>query len=393
MSKRYLAALVLMLILVFPHAFAAPTPEPTTVPTVDPNAWTDSSLKFVLFQTDETKELFRMKSRLSDMHYFYSNTPEDSIKNDFFDRYTLMAIEQCCERNGLEYRENGVCVDTFNAIVSGNIVDAAATPTPAPSGAAAFRTIYPMNEGGDVTALQQQLMKLGYAFDLNTGESVVFQPGVYDEKMMTALQTYSSLKRIEGLPENQSITPELQTILLNDSEAYVPPTPAPTEAPEKVNKLVAYFTAPTTLFSIQMPTWGVWLVSIGLIVLLTLVLLYFFMPSNDKKNNGKKPSQKRGKAGKISFVIEYNGKKTEYRCDIDHTLKIGRNIGDFPIDTDDLALSGKHCEIYYSGKTLMIRDYSTNGTFVNNKPCNSGEYALHSGDTIKIGNHTLTIMF
>ena len=131
----------------------------------------------------------------------------------------------------------------------------------------------------------------------------------------------------------------------------------------------------------------VMLIALALLVALALGVMFFFLPG------GKGDAASAKGSGGIQFVIEYQGKKRNYNCDIDHTLKIGREVGDFPIDVNDHSISRKHCEIYYSGKNLMIRDYSSTGTFVNGKNCSKGEYVLHSNDTIKIGAHTITIVF
>ena len=43
--------------------------------------------------------------------------------------------------------------------------------------------------------------------------------------------------------------------------------------------------------------------------------------------------------------------------------------------------------------TLMLEDYSTNGTEVNQQSYHNGECAVHSGDTVKIGNHEITVRY
>lgn len=59
----------------------------------------------------------------------------------------------------------------------------------------------------------------------------------------------------------------------------------------------------------------------------------------------------------------------------------------------DTRISRKHCDIYYLNRNLMLRDHSSNGTYVNGKLLLNGEHVLTSGDVLKVGHHTITIYF
>jgi predicted component of type VI protein secretion system len=57
-----------------------------------------------------------------------------------------------------------------------------------------------------------------------------------------------------------------------------------------------------------------------------------------------------------------------------------------------LAISARHCEIVAGAGGPVLRDLSTNGTFVNDAPTRlEGEHALRDGDHIELGPFTLKV--
>lgn len=68
-------------------------------------------------------------------------------------------------------------------------------------------------------------------------------------------------------------------------------------------------------------------------------------------------------------------------------VTIGR-LPDNVIHVDNLAVSGHHAKIYWEGDKYVLEDNnSLNGTFVNNRRIS--KIAIHDGDSILIGKHTL----
>jgi type VI secretion system FHA domain protein len=74
---------------------------------------------------------------------------------------------------------------------------------------------------------------------------------------------------------------------------------------------------------------------------------------------------------------------------------IGRGARcDWPIADRQLALSAKHCEIVRVDGRLVLRDLSTNGTFVNgSRKRLANEHVLRHGDRIAIGNYLIVARF
>lgn len=57
-----------------------------------------------------------------------------------------------------------------------------------------------------------------------------------------------------------------------------------------------------------------------------------------------------------------------------------------------LAISARHCEMVAAHGGMVLRDLSTNGTFVNGSPARlAGEHALQDGDRIELGPYTILV--
>ncbi|MGN0802965.1 MAG: FHA domain-containing protein [Candidatus Faecivicinus sp.] len=382
--------MILLLLLLMGSALAE-TPAPTWEPTPKP---VPAGLDIACAQYSSNSELLLLKDRLFKLGYYISKVPNEILLSPMLDDYTMLAVQQACRKNGLEWeiQDSGITRTAWDAIMNGNIVAADATEAPQ---AQTYAHIYWNEQSDAVSRIQEKLQSLGYGAGMTRG--------LYDEALRQALDSFCALNNI-SYDQNASngIEPWLQQLLLEENSVafHTPapdaePTAAPTAVPGRMESLRRYFSGSSELLGLQIPTVVMWLFSLGIIACIVIIAIHFFTPSEANVNRpGSDRSTRRPRsAGQIEFLVEYNGLTQTYRCSIDHALKIGRNVGDFPLDLHDTLISRKHCEIYYSNRSLMLRDYSSNGTRVNGKDCSRGEYALHSGDLIQIGRHNITIKF
>ncbi len=72
---------------------------------------------------------------------------------------------------------------------------------------------------------------------------------------------------------------------------------------------------------------------------------------------------------------------------------IGRDpCAHWPIPDRTLALSARHCEIVATPAGVVLRDLSTNGTFVNGAVARlTGEHPLQDGDRFELGPYTIVV--
>jgi pSer/pThr/pTyr-binding forkhead associated (FHA) protein len=88
------------------------------------------------------------------------------------------------------------------------------------------------------------------------------------------------------------------------------------------------------------------------------------------------------------FIIKFNDVVIDQVVVRPGDMNVGRRPGS-DILLDNLAVSGNHATLFTVGEDTFVQDLnSTNGTFVNNKRIT--KHHLEHGDTITIGNHTLT---
>jgi len=65
---------------------------------------------------------------------------------------------------------------------------------------------------------------------------------------------------------------------------------------------------------------------------------------------------------------------------------------DWPIPDRELALSARHCEIVIANGQQVLRDLSTNGTFMNgSRKRLAGDHVLRHGDRIGLGNYLIEV--
>lgn len=355
------------------NALAEPAPAPTPVDYTEYDAThpeRDDKIRIGLYYplgngdqaTIDT--LYQIRQTLSSVGY-YGNT-EPNYGSNMLDQSDLNAISVCWRtKTGTNYPTNlGLTYAAMDLILQGP------DPTEAPHEYADIR----WHEGSpELPAVLERLNRLGYLQDR--------AHDVYDEAVRDAMREFG---RNNGFPSHYDedpeapITVQLQQMLLEKDEKELDPMPTATEPPK-----VPYFERTVTVAGLHLPMLAVW--GIGLVVLIAGVLLivYLFMPSEKKAENRTKNT--------VHFRITYGGKTQQTNIEIEKALKIGRGIGDFPLNLEDAKISRRHCELYYLNDTLMLRDYSSNGTKINGKLIHDAECMLANGDVIEIGDHTIVI--
>jgi type VI secretion system FHA domain protein len=79
----------------------------------------------------------------------------------------------------------------------------------------------------------------------------------------------------------------------------------------------------------------------------------------------------------------------------DGSAVIGRSKNcDWNLPDDSNVISSRHCEIRRDGDSFVLKDLSTNGTFLNNAAERmSGERVIEVGDVFRVGQYELIAMF
>ena len=141
-----------------------------------------------------------------------------------------------------------------------------------------------------------------------------------------------------------------------------------------------------------------WIVG-GVIVVAGLIFLLIRVFSSGKgKNDAAAPEGisggvSSGGGRQVSMEVRYKGSYRQENVNVDKPLRIGRNERTLPLDPSDSDISRQHCQMSFRGDTLILRDYSTNGTEVNGQSFHNCECVVHSGDTLRIGHHEITVRF
>ena len=379
-ARRVFLLIFAMLLAVSAALSEAPSPTPVSYTEYN-NETEDIPSKvryglYVVLEGDERNELFNVKNKLYNFGY-YGNNPANRTGN-YLDENDLLAVVDCWIRNTSEIYpapSYGLTYGALDLILNGEIINLTVveTPTEEPFQYADI----PWGEGGE--ALVNVVNRL---YDLHYLEDHDIR--TYDDTIHDAIALfgqYNGFQNYYSDDETRPITAHLQEVLMGESAKELPPAePEPT-----VGGARGYFTRKVSIAGKGVSMLVLW--SIGLFVLVVSILaaVYFFLPPDGRK----KPSKKY----RVSFSITYRGETQEIDVEIIKPLKIGRGVGNFPINLEDTKISRQHCELYFQNDVLMLRDYSANGTTVDGKPINNAECILNSGSVIVIGDHIITITF
>lgn len=269
-----------------------------------------------------------------------------------------------------------------------------------------YRDIYVFSSGEDVLAVQSRLMELDYYQEGNQ-----LTPSLYDEGTQEAIRLFCETNHIAA--DGTELTASVQRILFSDGAK-------PYEAPEVKQSLserfFLYMSGDTEMLGAEMPTYLVWVFSAILIVITLILAVHFFVPDLSHEQRAEKSkvagqywrpkqalkqtgdivTQQRvhgGTSQKMDIQICYETEIQSIQCHCPPAVTIGRGNCVVRLNPSDLGASSAHCEIAFRGAVPIVRDHSSNGTYVNGNLLHHAECRLHSGDRLEIGAHELLVEF
>lgn len=387
--KRLLMAILVysFIVSIFVGSLAEePIPAPTAVSYTDYNNSTandEEKIYLGLYSTTEPQsiqanDLYNLKKILYENGYYEAagvNNSEISWQSNQLDEITLNALREYCIRNNCSQFDNqlGLTYGAWWRINSGEIINLNAPQVEEEDG---YKEIKWEESGENLTQIIDRLYELEYLENRSHD--------VYDKEVRDALEAFGKNNGLQdyyehdGTDEVRSIDADIQRVLFSQDANKKP-------APKK-GGLREYFMQPVPIAGLSIPMLVIWCVGLVVLVAGILAAIYLFMPSDSKKAG-------KSKKNLVHFDIAYNGKNQRTEAEITKTLKIGRGIGNFPLDLTDTKISRRHCELYYANDMLMLRDYSANGTIVNGKTVHNAEEILKSGYELIIGDHHITVNY
>jgi peptidoglycan hydrolase-like protein with peptidoglycan-binding domain len=359
------------------------------------SAHADDSLSLAIAVSEETDvRVGQVQEWLEQLGYYQGD------HTMLLDANTQYALYSFCKANGLSYTNAGVTQDAWNLLQSGN-------GTPAPDDSETYQDIAYGAEGDEVLVLQTRLKELGYFVGDN-----VLEPSVFDGGTQGAVELFCENNNVAY--SGAGVSASFQHIIFSSGAiSYSEPTVKKTAA----EKLTAYMTRRVPVLGSTLPMFFIWICSVVVVVLILVLSVYFFVPDKEKlaaqkTNNGTTQQywrktvtdttgsglmamEKLSASGNLlDFQVHYNGDVRNIQCVCKGTLAIGRGENcQITLHPSDTAASHSHCDLYYRGAVLMLRDHSSNGTYVNGRMIHKSECRIHSGDHITIGSHLLVIQF
>lgn len=336
-------------------------------------------------------EIINFKARLRELGFYTAGVDDGTLQTSVLDPLTMAAVNEVCRLNPqFSYHPSGVSrLMYWNVMNMYGYGDDLKTPL-----SGDYRALEQGAEGEAVTAVQNRLTELGY----DSAAGYTFTPGVYDEGLQAAVEAFARVNNMT-MDAQTGISAALQKRLFaEDAAPYAPGEGG--ETLSTAQRILDYFASPSSLMGLSLPNgvlWGVGFILVCVIVVLLVRLLSPGSVSAGKASPGSAvtPGSAPGRLarGEMVFTVDYNGKTCVYREQINNYVRIGRATDKFPLDLSDKGISRKHCEIYMKAGKLMLRDFSSNGTFVNGELCHHAERALYSGDMLKVGDHRITVQF
>ena len=340
---------------------------------------------FSLIVYDSTgDEVRQAQNILWDLEYF-RNLPEPEWGH--YDSVTSEALRRFCEVNNVPMHPNGIDIKIWEKL---NSKDALPNPLP-------LTDITEGQQDEQVEALQERLFVLGYYKNRK-------RTGICDADMIAAVADFAKANQI--IYEKGSISVAVHNAILAESAI-----PYSEEAVKKGfgEKLSEGLTRQVSFLGLQMPLYLTILLAVIILAVLVFFLVRAFSSDDRKEKKGNvqtlgnivnsgttgysmPPSGGGSGMPQLKLDISYRGFTNSVTVNMDKPLRIGRTENTLPIDPNDSDVSRRHCQIYFRDRsTLLLRDYSTNGTIVNNQPINNCETVLNDRDVIKIGGHQIIV--
>lgn len=362
-------------------------------------AYADDTLSIVI-ETSEDKDatdvrIGQVQEWLESLGYYHG---EHTMTLDANTQYALYSF---CKANDLQYTNAGVTQEAWSLLQSGNGI-----PAPDDEETPAYTDIAFGAEGDDVLVLQTRLKELGYYIEDNR-----LNPSVFDDGTQKAVELFCDNNNITFT--GGGVSASIQHILFSSGAvAYSEP-----EIKLSLSeKLTAYMTKQVLMFGSTLPMFSLWICGAVIVVLILVLFVYFFVPDreradataastaaprywrktiNNSSGAGLMAMEKLSASGYLlDFQVQYNGQVDNVQRACKPAITIGRGNGNsIVLHPSDTAVSNSHCDLFYRGAVLMLRDHSSNGTYVNGRMIHKSECRLNTGDKITIGAHLLVIQF
>ena len=317
------------------------------------------------------EEVHNIQNRLNQLGYFRDlKEPQWGI----YDETTSNAVRRFCNVHGLPINQNGMDSAFYERLMSDKALE---NPVER-------HDIYLGERNNELLEIQERLFNLGY---YKAGQ---FRTGVYDPDMNTALENFAEINHIEY--DGRTLTVLLQEAIF--AEKAIPFSESAIKGNSKP------LAGEVNFLGIRMPLFVMILLMVIILAALAFLVIRVFFSQDKNGENNQNPGNSyssgnqsyNSNARQLSLEIRFQGSTRQINVSMDKPLRIGRTEKTLPLDYDS-DISRQHCQLSFRGDTLILRDYSTNGTEVNHQMYHNCECVIHNGDTFKIGKHEITVRF
>ena len=292
-----------------------------------------------------------------------------------FDMPTQAAVDAFRRQSGLAVSD-GIDETTWNAVFA---VDA-----PSREESSDTPDLVPGSTGDAVVALQARLLELGY-FE---GE---FTPGIYDPETQYAQDRFC---RQNEIALQSGATSALQTIILSNGAQAAPDDASALAESEDSFSIQAFLLTPISIMDIKLPM--IFYCIMGLVLLAVIILLIIKIASRGNTSSrkaelGNKQALPISTGQSLSLQISFGDQEWQVQKSFSGLFSIGRAGDSLKLDSSDVGASRKHCDLYYQGNVIMLRDHSQSGTYLNGKRIHNSEAPVKPADIIQVSLHSITI--